>query len=81
MMIISFILMILTNDSAMLLLGEIRCWSLSGFNGLKGYEKKEKNKEKTSKLFIVIYIHVMMFYKSPINKNIHYILAQNIYNM
>ena len=45
--------MILTNDSAMLLLGEIRCWSLSGFNGLKGYEKKEKNKEKTSKLFIV----------------------------
>ena len=52
MMIISFILMILTNDSAMLLLEEIRCWSLSGFNGLKGYEKK--NKEKTSKLFIVI---------------------------
>ena len=46
--------MILTNDSAMLLLGEIRCWSLSGFNGLKGYEKKEKNKEKTLKLFIVI---------------------------
>ena len=54
MMIISFILMILTNDSAMLLLGEIRYWSLSGFNGLKGYEKIEKNKEKTSKLFIVI---------------------------
>ena len=42
MMIISFILMILTNDSAMLLLGEIRCWSLSGFKGLKGYEKKRK---------------------------------------
>ena len=51
MKIISFILMILTNDSAMLLLGEIRCWSFSGFNGLKGSEKKKK--EKTSKLFIV----------------------------
>ena len=46
MMIISFILMILTNDSAMLLLGEIRCWSLSGFNGLKGYEKKKKKIKK-----------------------------------
>ena len=44
MMIISFILMILTNDSAMLLLGEIRCWSFSGFNGLKGSEKKKKRK-------------------------------------
>ena len=42
MKIISFILMILTNDSAMLLLGEIRCWSFSGFNGLKGSEKKKK---------------------------------------
>ena len=30
--IISFILMILVNDSAILLRGENRCWSLSGFN-------------------------------------------------
>ena len=32
--IISFILMILRNDSAVLLKGEIRCWSLLGFKGL-----------------------------------------------
>ena len=33
--IISFILMISTNDLAILLLGEIRYWSLSEFKGLK----------------------------------------------
>ena len=34
LVIISFILMILRNDSAVLLKGEIRCWSLLGFKGL-----------------------------------------------
>ena len=37
--IISFILMISTNDLAILLLGEIRCWSLSEFKGLKSVNK------------------------------------------
>ena len=34
LVIISFILMILRNDSVLLLKGEIRCWSLLGFKGL-----------------------------------------------
>ena len=37
--IISFILMISTNDLAILLLGEIGCWSLSEFKGLKSVNK------------------------------------------
>ena len=34
MAIVPFILMIFINDSAVLLYGEIRCWSLLGFKGL-----------------------------------------------
>ena len=36
LVIISFILMILMNDSEVLLLGEIRCWSLTGFKVSQG---------------------------------------------
>ena len=35
LVIISFILMILVNDLAVLLQGEIRCWSLLGFKRVK----------------------------------------------
>ena len=42
MAIISFILMISTNDLAKLLYGEIRCWSLSEFKGLNRLCKSVK---------------------------------------
>ena len=42
--IISFIIMILMNDSVVLRWGEIRCWSLLGFKGLMWkFEPKEDN--------------------------------------
>ena len=49
LVIISFILMICTFDQAVILLGEIRCWSLLGLKGLKrqilthGFQEPEFN--------------------------------------
>ena len=49
--IISFILIILLSDSAILKLDEIRCWSLFGFKGLSRFTTKDDN--LTSQVWLV----------------------------
>ena len=51
---ISFIPMTIMCDSGVMLLGEIRCWSLLGFKGLTKEKQTEANKQD---LYVYILQH------------------------